>query len=32
MSKNKSRLDWCLSNEERLKRIPANNLKIKRSY
>lgn len=29
MSKNKSRLDWCLSNEDRLKRIPANNLKSK---
>ena len=29
MLKNKSRLDWCLSNEDRLKRIPANNLKSK---
>jgi len=29
MPKNKSRLDWCLSNEDRLKRIPANNLKSK---
>ena len=29
MPKNKSQLDWCLSNEDRLKRIPANNLKSK---
>lgn len=29
MQKNKSRLDWCLSNKNRLKRIPANNLKSK---
>ncbi len=29
MPKNKSGLDWCLSNEDRLKRIPANNLKSK---
>ena len=29
MPKNKSMLDWCLSNEDRLKRIPANNMKSK---
>ena len=29
MQKNRSRLDWCLSNEDRLRRIPSNNLKSK---
>ncbi|MBI2577095.1 HEPN domain-containing protein [Candidatus Woesearchaeota archaeon] len=29
MLNNRSRLDWCLSKEDRLKRIPANHLKSK---
>ncbi|MBS3140812.1 HEPN domain-containing protein [Candidatus Woesearchaeota archaeon] len=29
MPKNKSRLEWCLASEDRLKRIPLNNLKAK---
>ncbi len=29
MLRNKSRLDWCLSNSKRLSRIPVNNLKSK---
>ncbi len=29
MLKNKSRFNWCLSNENRLKKIPASNLKSK---
>ena len=29
MLRQKSKLDWCLSNEDRLKRIPVNNIKSK---